>query len=314
MSPQKIFELVGLLAKRNLKKDELFQEEDLTTWHEPKPYLDYQTPWGFKTRFSNIDELLKYRPHFLEFHLTDKDLKVEFKAKKKYTIGLAAHAPEYHFRDILDLSSLDEDERKMAVKLTQKAIDKVINLKKYFTSEKPKIIVHPGGMALEAITDQASHQQILANFIKSAKELNLDGVEFLPENLPPRPWYFGGQWIENAFCDLNDLYEICRQLNSRMCLDTSHAELYYNLTNQDYWLALEKVKKYIAHIHIADGYGTDGEGVQIGEGEIDFKKLGQFITTITAKDLTWVPEIWQGHQKNGQGFLVALERLKPYIK
>ena len=140
--------------------------------------------------------------------------------------------------------------------LTQKAIDKVINLKKYFTSEKPKIIVHPGGMALEAITDQASHQQILANFIKSAKELNLDGVEFLPENLPPRPWYFGGQWIENAFCDLNDLYEICRQLNSRMCLDTSHAELYYNLTNQDYWLALEKVKKYIAVLRASTEIST----------------------------------------------------------
>ena len=42
------------------------------------------------------------------------------------------------------------------------------------------------------------------------------------------------------------------------------------------WIMFEYTKKlspYVKHYHIADAYGVDGEGLQVGEGTIDFKNI-----------------------------------------
>jgi len=65
-----------------------------------------------------------------------------------------------------------------------------------------------------------------------------------------------------------------------------------------------------SHLHISDAYGIDGEGVQIGEGEIEFGKA--FALLAGEADLgamSWTPEIWQGHLHQHRGSLTALERL-----
>jgi hypothetical protein len=62
-------------------------------------------------------------------------------------------------------------------------------------------------------------------------------------------------------------------------------------------------------MHIADAAGLDGEGLQIGEGEIDFAALADDLEKIAPK-ISFIPEIWQGHKNEGEGFWVALERLE----
>ena len=64
-----------------------------------------------------------------------------------------------------------------------------------------------------------------------------------------------------------------------------------------------------AHLHIADSEGVDGEGLQIGEGEIDFPALAEYLQK-TAPNASFIPEIWQGHKNEGEGFWVALEELE----
>ena len=65
---------------------------------------------------------------------------------------------------------------------------------------------------------------------------------------------------------------------------------------------------YAAHLHIADALDKNGEGLQIGDGEMDF-------TTILAKlsetcpNASFIPEIWQGHKNAGEGFWLALSEL-----
>jgi sugar phosphate isomerase/epimerase len=63
---------------------------------------------------------------------------------------------------------------------------------------------------------------------------------------------------------------------------------------------------YISHLHLSDAAGLDGEGMQIREGVIDWVKFFKI-----AKDYhgTMIPEIWRGHQRGGEGFLIALNRL-----
>ena len=51
------------------------------------------------------------------------------------------------------------------------------------------------------------------------------------------------------------------------------------------------------------------QGLQIGEGEIDFNKLVCILDDHCPK-ASFIPEIWQGHKNGGEGFWIALERLE----
>ena len=60
-----------------------------------------------------------------------------------------------------------------------------------------------------------------------------------------------------------------------MCFDVSHTMLTCNYFKQDFYEFAKKIAPYTAHIHMGDATGLNGEGLQIGEGEIDFVKLGK---------------------------------------
>ncbi len=63
---------------------------------------------------------------------------------------------------------------------------------------------------------------------------------------------------------------------------------------------------------MVDAAGTDGEGLQVGEGEVDFAVLGEQLDRL-APDAGFIPEIWQGHVNEGEGFWVALDRLETWL-
>jgi N-acetylneuraminate synthase len=62
-------------------------------------------------------------------------------------------------------------------------------------------------------------------------------------------------------------------------------------------------------LHFGDAKGLDGEGLQVGEGEIDFDEIGAVLRK-HAPGASFIPEIWQGHKNMGEGFWTALERLE----
>ena len=59
----------------------------------------------------------------------------------------------------------------------------------------------------------------------------------------------------------------------------------------------KKVKKYVSHVHISDTQGINGEGIQIHEGDTNFKPIFEELKDI---DYSWVTEIWAGHLNNGK--------------
>ena len=67
-----------------------------------------------------------------------------------------------------------------------------------------------------------------------------------------------------------------------------------------------------AHLHLGDASGVNGEGLQIDEGDIDFKRLGEILNT-TCPNASFIPEIWQGHKNGGEDFWIALEKLESKI-
>jgi N-acetylneuraminate synthase len=60
---------------------------------------------------------------------------------------------------------------------------------------------------------------------------------------------------------------------------------------------------------MGDASGVNGEGLQIGKGDIDFKKLS-IILNQNCPNAAFIPEIWQGHKNRGEGFWIGLNKLE----
>jgi N-acetylneuraminate synthase len=97
----------------------------------------------------------------------------------------------------------------------------------------------------------------------------------------------------------------------RICLDISHSKLACNLSKASFSQFIQQVAPFSAHLHIVDAESIDGEGLQIGAGEIDFAELAAQLKKL-APHASFIPEIWQGHKNNGEGFWQALELLEQH--
>ena len=146
-------------------------------------------------------------------------------------------------------------------------------------------------------------------FADSLNKINFDGVELIPQNMAPFPWHFGGQRYQNMFLSADEIAKYCKQMNLRICFDISHCMLACNHFGWDLYEFSKKIAPYTAHIHVGDASGLNGEGLQIGQGEIDFEKLGRILTT-KCPNASFIPEIWQGHKNGGEDFWIALEKLE----
>lgn len=273
---------------------------------------------GIKVRFHDINDMLELNPDVFEFHFSDKDLDTEHVFVSKFDQELVVHAPEYYDKKLIDLCSDDSQSlqhtRKKSVELIQRVINKTEKISKHF-SGKPMIVLHPGGMCLKRISDEEKIKELRGNLKKSLSELDKKNIVLLIENMPPYPWFFGGQWHCHVLLDADEIKKFCEETNYPFCFDLSHAQLYCKKEKKDLIEYTKITKPFIKHIHIADADGVDGEGLQIDEGEIDFSKVITHLREFEMDDsITMIPEIWRGHEKNGEGFKIAFKRLEKYLK
>jgi N-acetylneuraminate synthase len=302
LSPQHYQQLLGRVAQRVIEEDEPFLDRDLGVKIELDATHTLPMEYGFTVRFRDSDELLAYQPRMLEYHFTDQDLDEHYSGED-HNLKLVVHAPEFWDRTLVDLCSEDERQRQDSVALVQKTIRLTREMAPHFIG-KPKLVVHPGAMSLDHPI--SNHRMLYDNLRRSLDEIDFDGIELLLENLPPHPWYFGGQWLTNAFMDAYEIRDFIEPLGLKMCFDTSHAKLYCNWAHVDFYDQVQVLLPYIGHLHLSDAAGLDGEGLQIGEGTIDWV---HFFRVIKDYHGTMIPEIWRGHQRQGEGFLIAIQRL-----
>jgi N-acetylneuraminate synthase len=307
LSPQRYPELIGRTSTRVIEVDEPFTDRDLGFNIELDVEHTLPLEWGFTVRFRDFEETLNYHPRMLEFHFTDQDLDEHY-PRKEHEIKLVVHAPEFFERTLVDLCSQDDRQRGQSVELIQKTINLTREMAPHF-KDKPKVIVHTGGMSLDNPVE--NRKELYDNLRTSVNDLDYEGVELLLENLPPHPWYFGGQWLTNAFMDAYEIRDFIKPLGLDMCFDTSHAKLYCNWAHVDFYEQVKVLLPYIRHLHLSDGAGLDGEGLQIGEGTIDWVHFFEVIGAGRPDGYhgTMIPEIWRGHQRGNEGFVIAIRRL-----
>lgn len=309
ISPQHLYDIVGSQAERDIEEDQLIHWEDV----REDDYGTYDTEldnWGVVVRFSDIDEHDWGNPDVYEFRINGADMEADIASVlegQNVNKQLGIHAPEQKGHDLVDLSARTEQTRREAVEIIQEVIDIVRDVVKphFDIDHEPYIVIHPGGITIDHMELEAT-EEMNAALERSMSELDDDGVNLLLENMPPLPWIYGGQQYHNNFMDADEIAAYCERTGQRICYDTSHAKLWCNYSGEDLKEHAETLRPYVDYLHVADAAGVDGEGLQIGEGGIDFERIAPVFEDFDGPVIT---EIWRGHERRGEGFKKAAERL-----
>jgi len=317
LQPNKKQELIGARINRKMFKGDFFYPSDLATKVIDARSYKFDRPWGIPVRFHDYKELLnKSNPGLLEFHLSYKDMEIEINKcfDRAYDMDFIVHSPELFSGDhILDLCSSDAAYRAKSVRELQKVVNLTRSLKSYFKkANTPLIITNIGGFSFNAPLRELESKSLYHQLLESLDQLDTSGVEIIPQTMPPFPWHFGGQRFHNLFVNPWEIDHFCKNHHYRICLDVSHSALACNQFHWSFMQFVEILGPHIAHLHIADAEGKDGEGLQIGSGHIDFPALADNLK-LNAPQASFIPEIWQGHENGGEGFWVALDKLENYF-
>jgi N-acetylneuraminate synthase len=318
LQPNRIQELIGKTTIRDLKKGDFFFESDVTGQFSKKSRYEFNRPYGIPVRYHDYKALIEdVHLDFVEFHLSYRDLEVDLAEyiEPNDELGFAVHAPELFARDhLLDLSSEDESYRNHSVNELKRVVKQTQELQQYFPKTKtPVIVVNAGGWNADGFLSNEIKLQKYARVKESFKQLNLSGVEIAIQTMPPFPWHFGGQSYHNLFLNPYEIRDFCQDTGLKVCFDVSHSMMSCNYYGWDLYEFTKIIGPFNVHMHIVDAKGDDGEGVQIGQGDVDFERLGKLLDQVSP-NVQFIPEVWQGHKNRGLGFWSALGYLEKVFK
>tara|TARA_B110000008_G_scaffold257515_1_gene275741 strand:+ start:2677 stop:4572 length:1896 start_codon:yes stop_codon:yes gene_type:complete len=319
ISPQRLEDLIGTRIERDMIEDDYFFESDITGNIARTRDWSFSRKWGIPIRYHDFSTLTPNSSSgidLLEFHLSyqDMELNPEDFLVKNNELEFLVHAPElFENSELLDLTSADDEYRERSINNMQRVIDLTRDLKKFFpNSVLPGIITNVGGFSMDEPFDEDTITARYDVLVKSLGRLDQHGVEILIQTMAPFPWHFGGQRYQNLFINSDEIEKFCSLQNMKMCFDVSHSWLACQHLNIDFYEFSKAVAPFARHLHLSDARGVNGEGFQVGEGDINFTLLGEILRD-GCPDASFIPEVWQGHKNNGEGFWVALERLSGVI-
>jgi N-acetylneuraminate synthase len=268
--------------------------------------------WGLKARFGDINEVMLMNPVSVEFHLTDNDVLHGKLNGRVYNCDYSIHLPEYWNSVLIDPCDINKMEDNLHI--YNLCIDKGLSLRNNFKNPSiMKVILHPGGASIEEVENLEYISILYHRLAIFCERLNQEfsgKIELLVENMPPLPWFYGGQYYSNIFAKPDDIQYFCKNNDVNICLDISHLGLHCNNKKINIIDAIETLKPFIRQIHIADAKGTDGEGASIGDGNINFK---QVIDTIKDIDSAVIPEVMWGHRNNYYEFKKTMTICNEYL-
>lgn len=238
-----------------------------------------------------------------EFHLSFEEVAhgiSDFTVSPGDTFSV--HIPDYlDSNTLMDPFSNDQQIRSKSLE----SIDQVMAFASELSDITKKVIPIVGSFTGLGMTKGLFYQNL--NSLLNSRQT--EGVVLTAQWLPPFAWYFGGSIKLEHLTGLADLKYI-EQYEIPLTMDVCHL-LLGSYGNQEAFLEIWGTAfPFIRHIHVADALGLDGEGVQIGEGELKNPKI---IQTVLQNNLIKVLEVWQGHLDNYSGFkrgLLALSKIE----
>lgn len=317
LQPNYLPQLIGRTMQRDVEAGSFFFEGDLKDDLVTRRDFKFDRPWGLPVRYHDFKPLIsEAKPDFLEFHFSYKDLEMDIDQvfDRKLDMSFTTHLPDLFAGDFLvDLASRDPEIWERSIAEVQRTIDITRDLTRYFTvDDDPVMVVTMGGFTKDGHIAPAARADKYERIGEALKRLDTSGVRIAAQTLPPYPWLMGGQQYHNLFLDPQDTAEFADTYDTALCLDISHTMLAANFLKIPLSQAVELLAPRTIHLHLVDGIGVDGEGVQVGEGDVDWAALGKQLRELTPNS-SFIPEIWQGHVNNGEGFFTALDRLEKWL-
>ncbi|MDP4062065.1 hypothetical protein RBLE17_18220 [Rhodobacteraceae bacterium LE17] len=315
LQPNRVPNLLDRPAVRAKKAGEYFFEFDLGQGDDDKTSTAaFDRPVGIPVRYHDAKRLVEGRAlDFVEFHLSYSDLQVDpTKTLADFPLReFVVHAPELFENDhILDLSTDDELYRDQSIAHLRRVISETQRLRQTLKPETDVtyIVVNAGGFSSDGFLPADEVKKKYQRVARAYAELASPQIELLIQTMPPFPWHFGGQRYHNLFCEPGQILDFHNKTGARLCLDVSHTCMSATHFGFDFYEACEVLAPLSPHMHVVDAYGSDGEGVAIGEGDVNFARLADILRR-KSPDAMFIPEIWQGHKDNGEGFWEALKFL-----
>lgn len=317
LQPNSLSQLLGRTLRRDLAVGDFFFAGDLTDTVSVGRQFAFRRPWGLPVRYHDFGALIAdCTPDFLEFHFSYKDLELDPASvfDRPLDMGFTTHLPDLFPGDFLvDLASRDDEVWERSIAEVQRTIDVTRSLKKWFPRETdPIMVVTMGGFTKDRHLDPAERPAMYERVADALARLDTTGVRIAAQTLPPHPWLMGGQAFHNLFVDPRDTAEFALTTGTGLCFDVSHSKLAANFLGIPFSEVVAALAPLTTHLHLVDATGIDGEGVQVGEGEVDWPQLAAALDEL-APGVSFIPEIWQGHVDSGAGFWTALDRLEQWL-
>jgi sialic acid synthase SpsE len=313
LAPYRLRELIGKTAERAIEEGDFLYESDITGRGLMQHAYNFPIKWGIPVRYHDFAEFKSMiEPNLFEFHLSYRDLALQPEPFLQTTncTRLVVHAPElFENSELLDLASDDLAYRQRSIDNMQRVVEATHAIAPFFPKADSLLIVaNVGGFSADAPLPEDQRPNLYGRFHDACQQIDWGNTEIIPQNMAPFPWHFGGQRHQNIFMMPEELAEQAKQHQLRLCLDLAHLQMTCNHFQLDFANCLDLLLPLTAHLHVSDAAGTNGEGVLMGSGDIDWPPTWRAICGATTA--SFIPEVWQGHKDHGAGFWHALELLR----
>lgn len=312
LPPYRLTDLLGKKAGRAIPQGDFLFDSDLSEQAEVRREFAMPILWGVPVRYHDFLQYEQWiKPDLFEFHLSYRDLSVAPQAylRQVECSRLVVHAPElFENSELLDLVADDLDYRQRSIANLQRVVDATLQIAEFFPNADSLLIVaNIGGFSADEPFPVSQRAELYRRFQESCAQVDFGRTELIPQNMAPFPWHFGGQRHQNIFMMPQELAEQAKAMNLRLCLDLSHLQMACFHFELDFQAALKLLLPYSAHLHVADAKGSNGEGVLMGTGDVDWPATWAQLKAYP--QVSFIPEVWQGHKDHGAGFWSALDFL-----
>ncbi len=257
--------------------------------------------FSLPVRFHDFDLITERFPiGRFEFHLSFKDMADpidirQFSSDHEYSV----HLPDYISpTQLIDPFSSDNAQRAASYEILDRTAS--------FASGLQDLTGRPVPMVGSFSVLNGPLESFFEELSRLIGKYADDGVQLMPQWLPPVAWYFGGAVWLSVMNNLDDV-ALIEKFDIPICMDVCHLAMGDTVFDFDAADVIDTLRPHIGHVHFADAIGFDGEGVAFGEG--DSKNAAAIERTLTLHCVK-VIEVWQGHLNQGAGFATALIKLQ----
>lgn len=322
-------ELLGRTLVRDVPARKLLRPADLrsgtSTFDDLAPAVAGLRAHGYipgiPVRYHDVSEMQQaFGLPMLEFHMSDRDLQLDpsnFFSEQHNDVDLIVHAVEqYEDGFILDFASNETSVLKRSFEEMNRLCDHINHLRIFFrATEQVPVVLNLGGFTTHGFMADDDYRIALERAVNSLEQVAArhPELQLLPQTMPPFPWHQGGRSFHNLLTNHTKIADFLAASTASICLDVSHTALscaHFKESMSDY---LDTMLGRIAHVHLSDAQGTNSEGLEIGEGSINFQLLHQGLQANGRQPLYMIPEIWQGHLQGGEKFARSLIRFHEFL-